>query len=160
MLRPDWMLSALNTVYFICVGVIWLFHLCFTIPAIITIRECTRYLELNPPQSHQVQLGLIWTGQLCQEWEEKLLFLRRLCSLSWVPASVQVWTLGLCVCWSASRRCRDHMRDLKQPNRPVITANHDGRWIVKGAYRWLSVWWGEAQIVLPLTNHFSNAKPQ
>lgn len=94
--------------------------------------------------------------------EKRNVSLRRLCSLSWVPASVQVWTLGLCVCWSASRRCRtaDHIRDLKQPNRLVITANHDGGRIVREARRWLSVWRGEAKFVSLLSGNFSTAKPQ
>lgn len=87
--------------------------------------------------------------------KKKLVFLRRLCSLSWAPASAQVWTLGLCVCWSASRRrgAADHMRDLKHPNRLVITANHDGGRIAEEAYRWLSVWRGRSPDCLA-------AKPQ
>lgn len=135
------------------------FSLCFTIPAIITAhgQECIQFLVLNPLQS-QVQSCLIWAGRLCQDGEKKHLFL----FLSWVPATARVWTLGLCVCWSASRRCRaaDHMRDLKQTNRLVITANHDGGRIVEDACRWLSVCWEEAQIVSLLGGHFSTAEPQ
>lgn len=72
---------------------------------------------------------------------------------------LQVWTLGLCVCWSASRRCRaaDQLRDLKEPNRLVITANHNGRGMYSegGAYRWRSAWRGETQ-----GDHIPTAKPQ
>lgn len=51
-------------------------------------------------------------------------------------------------------------RDLKQPNRLVITANHDGGRIVREARRWLSVWRGEAKFVSLLSGNFSTAQPQ
>lgn len=68
--------------------------------------------------------------------EKRDFFPGRLHSLSWSPASVQVWTHGSCVCWSASRRCRaaDHIRDL-QSNRLVIIANHKGGCIRKGSWQ-------------------------
>lgn len=69
--------------------------------------------------------------------------------VSCVPAPFQVWTLGLCVCllkcFQTLCRATDHMRDLKQPNRLVITANQAGGLIVEEAYRWRSVQQGERE---------------
>lgn len=138
MLRPDCMLSALNTVYLIyfTISASVLRFLSSSLCTVKNVYSIWFWIHYNHKSSR------IWF-ELDSYAKKKPLFLRGLCSLSWVPVSVQVWTLSLCVYvgWSASRRCRaaDHMQDLKQPNRLVITANHSEGFIVKEAYRWLSV---------------------